>query len=194
MSIIHDALKKVQTNLSSQNDAPPPSPGQPPAFLKPDEHLPENSTPSARQPAPSHPPKRIFSSRFLWLSVILALLPIAVIAGSRIFSENRTTQIRKAPSHPEESPNILVIKPAPPSPAPSILRDTRIPAIPTPPRDEIVLAGIVNIDGKNMALINNEYYAEGETVGGVKLVAITDSSVDVLLPDGKIKTLKLRHR
>ncbi len=196
MSIIHDALKKVQVNLSSQNDAPSPSQGRPASFSEQKTQIQKNPAPDDPQPeAPRPKVKMPLSSRFLWFSIFLALLPIAAIAASRIFTESRATaQIQKGTPRQTESPNILVIKPASPPPMPSVVRDTKIPLIPVPPRTEIILAGIVNIDGQNMALINNEYYAEGETVGGVKLLTITGSSVDVLLPDGTTRTLKLRHR
>ena len=58
--------------------------------------------------------------------------------------------------------------------------------------NQIVIQGIMTKDEKNMALINDKIYEEGQTVMGKEIVSISLDSVQIK-DRGKIKTLKVQE-
>ncbi len=61
---------------------------------------------------------------------------------------------------------------------------------PQPQKGEIILSGIVEMDKKSFALINNEFYETGEMVQGAKITKITTDSIEIL-QKGQARTIKV---
>lgn len=146
MSIIHEALKKVQSNRS------------------------ENKP----QPQKSKSISRIIVA----LGAVLILI-ICGISGYQVIKLANRNSDTLAPvitnATISTSPTLPVVNLPPPS---------------RTKRGQIFLTGIVIMDGRNFALINDEFYEEGEKVEGAKITKITDDSVDIL-QKGKTRTIKV---
>lgn len=194
MSIINDALKKAQKSLIKNNkpqeekpkENPPKTfdgesisnvyqklyknrgeqPGQPGAAGKKDADV-VHLTPQKR-PA------------FLWLKPVLkTLFFLACIAGGLylarpylpidgfLASLKKSSQ-KRAYQQVRQAPPKRVYKP-----------------------DELVLNGTSLIDGKNVALINDEIYEIGDTVNGMTIISIDKNNVE-LSNEEKVITLKVR--
>ena len=63
-------------------------------------------------------------------------------------------------------------------------------AAPKIKKGEILLSGIVLMDGKNFALVNKEFYEVGEKVEGATITKITSDSIEIL-QKGKTRTIKV---
>jgi len=173
MSIIHDALKKVQHSFgqaASDKKKAEPSLGEPskkdpqsqPAtntvptpFYLPEEKQIRQTSPNPQtvlpKQAPLFPKKIPVVEIVLGSSVCLGLL-VAIVLLSRVF-----TQSHEKPANPFQ---------------------------------DITIKGVLTQDDKNLVLINDGIYEIGETVAGIRIVGISINSVQVL-KDGKTHSLKI---
>lgn len=180
MSIIHDALKKVQSKRSENTTVQKkfaPVAKQPPTdsiiadtALKPRLTVPQNSW---------------AINRLLWSLLFVILLGFTFY---NLYEYNvRTTEIAIAHSSAQSllDKNTNSIQP---SVTPVAVAHTPTP--PQPKKGELILSGVVEMDGKNFALINNEFYETGETVEGAKITRITTDSINILQKN-KHRTIKI---
>ncbi|MEI6438206.1 MAG: hypothetical protein WCO69_05610 [Candidatus Omnitrophota bacterium] len=145
MSIIHDALKKVQ----SKNPQASPFPEPPPA--------PASSSPSTVDLTPET------TNRSLMILMAVVLTVTVVVIFAVIFKlAMDTTQHPKATAQPASAGGIKV-------------------------------EGVMDRDGKMVALINGDVYEEGQTVEGKVITAITFANVTVMGNNSKL-ILPIKHR
>jgi hypothetical protein len=155
MSIINEALKKVQKNRQGQ-DTPP---GSNPTVsdrsgLASDNPL---SSPGMKtlSSATALPKNLLLSNRVL---ILLPLIILIIILVNQI------------------------VKLFPLSPAPK--KETA-------PTEQIEVSGIMTMENKKMALINNEIYEIGDVVGGMTLMTITEDAVQ-MLKEGRLVSYKVK--
>jgi hypothetical protein len=200
MSIIHDALKKVQQSM--QNKQTPSTPTNPEDVV---EVLPSSS------PAPSS----VKEKGIPWRNLAIGLFAwvIVMVSGYFIYSQLHSKYPQKFPRiefsfHPfkkqattSSKPLAQIIIPAkkasvathkataksaaihPATPAAAISTTTPAPApmATTSTSSPIILnvQGVMSSNGHNVALINNEVYEEGSVVNGQKIVKINLNTITV---------------
>lgn len=189
MSIIHEALKKVQSNRTETQSVkdsvtlPVTNANRPATPLSNTKFT--TKTPAARKP--------LTYNILLWCFLILA---ISAVTFYNLYDFTvRTTEMSKAnfasasvqpltsqARHIPNTPATQIITPELPEPIAS--------QPPQPQKGEILLTGIVFMDGKNFALINNEFYETGETVEDATITKITTDSVDII-QKGLSRTIKV---
>lgn len=166
MSIIHEALKKVQEHREHDNGAGHPATPHPSAGQALPGHLGRMAAAKAAEkdsPAVSRPSlaRRIASRPILAAGVLLTGL---IVLGMAIkFSEK-----------------LFVVTPI---------------AKPLPPIEELAdgltLNGVLSMETKKVALINNEIYEVGDVIAGMTVTDITANSVQ-LIKDGRTLTLQTK--
>lgn len=197
MSIIHEALKKVQSDRSQNKEGP--------EILKPEGKPADRpSRPSAgeedlskAQPAAAVNRPRFAWDTFLWICIALLLSGMTFLNLYQYTARTAMMAALSFPSasipfpapYPEQKAAIPVIVSAPeivpaPSPVPQ--------APPKPKKGAIILSGITLMDGKNYALINDGIYEIGDEIAGSKITKITSDSVE-LTHWGTTRTLKVTH-
>ncbi len=175
MSIIHDALKKVQAGFRRQ----PPDPDTEPS------------------PAPAHP--RTKNSNFL-----TALITLLMLAGSVMFCYSQLVrywpQIKTAFGLSGTS---RLHWPSMPSLPFLGKKAARTPAPPAGPLAQVIVPaassghGVLNIQGvfsqhgTAVALINNKIYESGAEIGAIKILSISNDAI-VILRDSKEETIPVR--
>jgi len=176
MSIINDALKKVQQSLQPSSSNLSDS-GQPPTPATGPQQPKMKDTPSGTaqaEPQQTHPvsknKKWRDSALLLICFVICALLFFLILF---LFRQKSLF----------------------PMPAPAPVQKTAAPTPPAPnkpPRNpnDIVVTGVMKMGSGNMALINNEIYEVGEIVNGARIVTIEMDRVEVM-KDGQIQVLRV---
>lgn len=183
MSIIHEALKKVQSqrseNTSAQNNITPAQKRAPAESSISDTAL--NARPAI--------PKNLSTiNKLLWSFLLFILLGFTFY---NLYEYNvRITEIALTNSAitPVQPPADKITDST--HPPETTVPITRIPTPSQPKKGELILSGVVEMDGKNFALINNEFYETGETVEGVKITRITTDSIDILQRN-KHRTIKI---
>lgn len=179
MSIIHDALKKVQTNLQEQEQSGPkrfelePLGGGPLTPPQPKvEPAPRKITASGTAPAPR--PK---SPKGRLIFLFAALCAAAYI------------------TYTQYSPQIAPLKRSIQSMARSVPAVTLPAPSPTPVADPNVLKleGVMNNNGAMLALINGKIYEEGSAINGAKIVRIGENTVTISR-DGEEEVLQVRSQ
>jgi hypothetical protein len=209
MSIINDALKKTQDSLEKKDPVAdseekpsgeiqtaasrwerPPAENNTPALASAPQSAPETASAPAQKPqtdpAASSRSQTDNFSRPKWktaLSLVLYLIIVAGSLGLLVYMFN--TFIKpKANTRAAVLPPTPIQRPVQPQ--------TQKPAIaPIVLPGQIEVNGIMTMDDKNVALINNEIREVGDTVNGMKITAITIDSVEVL--DGEqVKTFSVR--
>ncbi len=155
MSIIHEALKKVQSNRSENTSIV--------------NKTTANTTIS---------PKQSNLSMHWWILLVSAL------AGITIYNLYEYTLTSREMAITKFSAGQLPVLSS------ETLGTTSLPKPPQPKKDELILSGVVEMDGKNFALINNEFYETGEKVSGRTITKITTDSIEVL-EKGKTRTIKV---
>ncbi|MCK5581678.1 MAG: hypothetical protein KAJ18_10460 [Candidatus Omnitrophica bacterium] len=214
MSIINDALKKVQTNLNDTEEkkkarksrtsepkttAPDQEPAQPSFDSSPSikkeitgqnttTQAPQETTTSAHTntssttPASQYKRENNHKRRFSCLGLGFTIIPIGIAIAATVYF------LRKEPI-PEK--NISVPVPLrvtrqehPPKKATKkrILFQKASIKKQHPQEQEtpnIKINGIMELNGKYVALINNEIYERGDVVSGMKLLAISLDSIHV---------------
>ncbi len=184
MSIIHDALKKVQSK--GPNTAP--------------DAVPPKEDPAGTittNPATGRSP----DTTKVTLSILMAtVLTIAVIVIFAVILKLgfETTQ------HPAIKARAITPVPtqttAAPVPPPSIAQaaNTALPAMPLrppaepPAPDRTRVEGVMDMGGKMVALINGNVYEEGQVVDGNIIAAITFESVTIM-ENGTKKILPIKR-
>ena len=205
MSIIHEALKKVQANLQGQTQQQPvehiSAVAQPSAIT-----LPVQAPETVPQPplqAPQQPLQRPTQNKkpSHTLPVLAAMV---ILCGSLWFIYNQT--IRYLPQILQLLPHgfktITLFAPAkniaPPLVNKNIqpLAQLTIPAATTTnnPAAPTVLniQGIMANNGTAVALINNKIYEQGAEINGVKILNIGVKAITVL-KEGKEETIQIQH-
>jgi len=180
MSIIHEALKKVQSNRSQNNDLDilSESVEKSADFLSHQpKKIPANHPPkSAQTENTSSKKSRVLSAAFVWSLLILSL---TVITFFNLFEFSARNTELSSIAYP-------ALAPASPSKVPSSL----------PPKMEIILKGIATIEHQNFALINDESYEVGEQIGeeagSAMITKINPDSVEIF-QDGQTRILKVKR-
>ncbi|MBF0489778.1 MAG: hypothetical protein HQL15_04065 [Candidatus Omnitrophica bacterium] len=171
MSIIHDALKKVQKSMQDNTSPATPLPSQEDVV----EVLPSSSRTATRNPTS------------LWLLVVIALM-MATLLGGYYFLKNQKTNDQL----PIKLPINLPLKVAQKPPIPNV--QTAIPSVPssTTPQTTstptetptFTIQGIMSNNNHNVALINNNIYEEGSVINGQKIVKIALDAITLQHADG----------
>lgn len=164
MSTIHDALKKVQDDMTIPS-AESPNPSDPTAEVQTPQrpHNPFNPPPSATAPqtaqeteSPREGPKKIL---FIILIVIIVMAIGAgltvILKSSNLSALQHKISFSLAPK--KTPPQVTVAPPIKPG--------------------EIKVQGIMSVNDKEVALINHEIYATGDTVDGQTILNITKTAV-----------------
>jgi hypothetical protein len=167
MSIIHDALKKVQNGKQSSPDGNGPVSGAPDAS----QPVPGPASDRPKEPSPAIPKPVLISLMAVVSIVVIALLFI-------LLGLARQTSI-----HPTIVPETPPLK---------VSVSVASPTQPAPPLEQLKLEGIMNMGEKKVALINGSIYEEGQTVDGMTVVKVTESNVTVL-ENGVEKVLKIKQ-
>lgn len=198
MSIIHEALKKVQSNRSQNNKEeillpkPPLQPAESASVQK-------IETPAVG-PSAKIPAKKFPFDLIVWGVVLTTLIGFLFFNLQEFM--NRLTEIAAFNAAPKPAATVIVVPPVTPSVAispPVATVEAPPPAPPTPPappkrqKGELVLYGITFMDGKEFALINDGIYQVGDDVEGAKIDRITNQSV-IVTQKGKTKILKVLNK
>ncbi|GEM_PF-2105224 len=213
MSIINDALKKLQNDIS---------PAKPAADQSAAQQQPQQLTPAQQagfQPIPSPGAQQTVSSqttdqqpsaptapkgkesRIVYILGILCLMiglfaPIVnkqSVVGMLIERWPKHTKTRPA-RQKTVHPAIPALVQTPPQKTPrSLIDNIKAMASPTPTaslKGQILLNGIMARGKQNLALIDGQVYEQGEEINGVKIIKINPSSI-VVLENGAERTIKV---
>ena len=167
MSIINDALKKVQQSIDRQRKIPSASPS-----------------------APKSDHKEKFSDVFEAIIIASFLGSILIFTTFFLFSPKQKKN--KAPAVTEEKKPLDPAKEAPPSPLPP---QPQAPVQKKTSESKnrvfgLTLTGIVKMDQEYVALINNKIVKEGDVLGERKILRIEKDQVKVFYK-GETMILKL---
>lgn len=179
MSIINDALKKVQQSLQhsrpSRHGGPDPS-SPPEAGPQNTEMMDQlsNLTPTG--------PKSAFSFFKEWrdTAILLMCFAICIILFFLIlylFRQNPTVP------PPKTAPASTAVQKRPEPP----------PVSAVPDQDGIIVTGVMKMGSENMALINNEIYEVGEMIDGARIITIEMDRVEIM-KDGNIQVLRVHGK
>jgi hypothetical protein len=219
MSIIHDALKKVQTDLNQKNHQEIPT-AQPIQHLK-KPNLPSQDSKPLSLPTPTASVASTPPSTQYFEQSPAAHLKKNIHAGTSVSSN--TTQHPTLAQHPVASgrnffkalflvTGLFILffswrsfiqpqNPLPSLPADSV-RQNLIPPTPTiqaisKPDDHplMIVSGIMATNDKHVALINDAIYEVGEEIEGLRILEITMEKVQMVdIDSGKIKTFKVTKK
>jgi len=192
MSIINDALKKAQKNLSKnkKNFIPPP-----PTIEVPNKN---NSAFSSERPGEA----RIKEDNFKYFMLIALFLGILLffslifvlllnffkkeIIPSNFSPRQEAQKIysldKKAMKTPDQRPSSLPIE----------RRQQETSDVKKGSGDNLTLNGIMVIDKRTVALINGEDYQEGERVHGMEIMKITRKEVTLKKKTGELFILNVK--
>ena len=202
MSIIHDALKKVQRNLASSKSDKTASPQQTEnqqntGYLYAAPAV-ENLTP-ADQPAVG--PKKSIQNKIKSLLAFICAIAIIVFAVRYALQQfhKDIPQVQKLAQksfykliHNKNLPNFKTLTPAKPKPLVQITVNS--PVVPNTHQAPVPLKlnvhGVMADGSANLALINDQVYQEGDEVDGAKIVKINLNSITVIT-NGKEKTIRI---
>ena len=174
MSIINDALKKTQEKMDKQ---------EPKSISSIYDKL-KNSASANAESARGGPPSNSNETKAppdhsrlkLMLFIMLALAGVAAF----IYRPKLNQFIARTSYYLRTSS----VKPAAKKAQPVVKREI--------PKNGILLSGVMMMDNRRVALINDGIYEVGEFVNGKKIVNITLEQVD-FLENGKIATYSVRH-
>lgn len=201
MSIINDALKKVQANIDkseSQDSSKKPAKKKSTNIPKMPQRAPssigasEHSLNAASQTQVQHqPPAYSFSQtpkdkkdehKVPRNKLNIIIITLSVIVCGIILLPSITYLFNK-PQINQELPPVVY--------QPRIQRPT-VPSNPVSTKlESIYVSGIVTIGNENRALINDKIYEEGDTIEGMKIMNISLDSIE-LLDGNKTKILEVR--
>ena len=176
MSIIHDALKKVQ------NKTPPEV-----EILPPEQNEEKRTAPYFSQKNRALSPIK---------SVLTLLCAIVIILGSLGFLYNQGhtyfPKVKKLAKAPENFVPLAKLTVKPPNPPVPI----KLPAISNTPKTNtpvtLNIHGVMSNGPNNVALINDQVYQEGDEVGGAKIEKINLNSITVNI-NGTEKTILVKN-
>ena len=157
MSIIQDALKKVQVDYAKKKVSPPKV--------------------KIRQRKKKMTPMRVTLISSITVVFISSILIIGL--GVKLFLLFRETAVKRTGKEipaaaPKSSPKVKT--------APAIPEEPAGPAIP-----DFVLNGVMYLDGKPQAIINGYMLEEGDTLNGATVALIDKDYALLNLRDSKIK-------
>ncbi|MBF0570367.1 MAG: hypothetical protein HQL12_00705 [Candidatus Omnitrophica bacterium] len=212
MSIIHDALKKVQQSLTSKNAEPENPPSG--TTQKGDTYLYAPSPVEDITPAADQKSAEIKTAVFKKIKFLFNLICVVLIMTGAVWYlyqqfKNEIPRAKRLAKksfyqliHKEELPDFknktpedlkplgqITVKP-PMSP-----RSDTAPTANTPPMAAPVtlkIHGIMSNATGNLALINNQVYQEGDEVAGAKIIKINFDSVTVNI-NGTEKTIFVKN-
>ncbi len=173
MSIINDALKKTQQNFNKQKDQDISSLYEK-LHTKPRAESPESPS-DEKTPAPQKSnPKKIFLL-FLSIAAIAFLLSFLLIT---FFSKSpsKYKSVAKIKSMVDKETAKFIKPPEPKR---------------TYEKNELFLNGTMQMEGKTIALINDQIYEVGDSVNGKKITDIRLDGVELL--DGQQKIFLTVH-
>ncbi len=196
MSIIHDALKKVQTNTPAGSNFSE-------NIQRPDPThntiLPNISTDGAKRSL------TVFMAAVLSIAVIVIfaiLYQFAFATTEHSKKKLLTTDMTEAVPKPHViAPKIIpqiLVKPVPSvQQIPSAIIDHPLPVVqqplPAATYDDIHIEGVMSMGGKMVALVNGGVYEEGQTVNNKIIAKITFENITVfMLENGEKKILAIR--
>ena len=201
MSIIDEALRRVQDSTGKAFATPPPAappqapvarPQQPPQESRAPEPPPlvhswQPSTPAAPTAGPQNGPLFAVVGAVLLLTVVL-VIGGAFWIGRALNSNGRGVQVSiAAPNAPAEQP-----APAEPEPKPAkSVRPRPAPKASGNQSTSLILSGIVEGLGEPYAVINGLIVAAGERVSNATLERIENGSVLLRRDDGREITLSV---
>jgi hypothetical protein len=227
MSIINDALKKVQSSLNHNNKAPDPAPNAVPAepaqsFQKPAGEWgppPQWDATAPTEPAAAPAPQptipaaamaatavKANANKMVYILGVICLL-IALFAPI-VNHQSVFGLITHSGKKPALLPSTATRVDEPMAIGPSVsqkaaeikaelarsLVNFNNPAASTTTRSpsgkRITLSGIMAQGNKNVALIDGQVYEAGETVDGIKIVAINEKNI-VIEENGQQNTIKV---
>jgi len=173
MSIIHDALKKVQTNLDKKKSSARHNNNTPP-FAQRARSLSSDSQNTVKEYAPDSILNGVV---FLLITCLIVLL---------LYILNRPSHLRQTPQQYTATPASSIKFPS------RAIHPTNI----SPPQknmpqknNETVLQGTMLMGNRQVALINSEIYELGESVNGLTITNITLKKVDLIDQNGNITIL-----
>lgn len=220
MSIINDALKKVQTQLDKQDPAPNPQPNT-------GTHNMENPNPSvSSSPTPNNNQKDMTQflpqkekplsssepvilsetikpmkkaakegSPIAWSQIFTGFVSVLIIAGAGyyMYTYINTQSTRTSTSH-TISKKIEVSLPTPQEikkEIAKVIMPAQVPAAPVK-KSGINLNGIVASGEHFTALINDQIYEVGDIVDNREIMSITERTVELKDSEGAKSTLMLK--
>ena len=173
MSIINDALKKTQSEFQNKDGKNPTNVYEKFYQNKKNQLAPDDPKAAKREEAP----RRKSSAGKVFL-----ILFLFVLAG--------VVTVRHYPN----IPRVLMHK----AKSLKIASTSTTPYVPPPvkrtiPEGAIILNGVMLMDDRHVALINDDVYEVGDYINGKKIVNITLEQVD-FLQNGRIESYKVRHK
>jgi len=181
MSTIHDALKKVQDDMAAPNKPSEPSAAQPQH-----PHNPFNATttpPKQDKPItqqenqPNNKNQKIFA-----IIIFILLFSLLGFGTTLLIKQNKipllTAQFYKIVERTQKTTPTQ--KAIPPQKKPSPI-----------PEGVIRVQGIMKINNKQVALINNEIYTTGDSIEGNTIEMITKEEVFFIDKEGQKNSLKI---
>ncbi len=169
MSIINDALKKAQSDLT-QNNQKEEKPKKTTKNIYEKLHKPK---PSSQTPQEKTPPKK--NKNFL-IPIFLVIIILAFLGGLTAYLLKDKQLIS----------NINFSLPKLPSPIGKTSSTRR-----SYNDGDLVLSGTMMMEDKRVALINDEVYEVGDTINGNRIMSISLKKVEIMNPKGKTVTLRV---
>lgn len=167
MSIIHEALKKVQANLQKQPVS-------------------EEVTVSASAPLRDAPDAPVSTKK--QSGPFMTVAAVIFLVGALWFSY---TQVLKY--FPRiKTVQLSAFKPQPRPLAKVTATSTNAASPSDPASSTLNIQGIMQNKGATVALINNKIYEAGDEINGIKILTISTEFLTILR-DGKEETIEVRH-
>ncbi len=183
MSIIHEALKKVQSNRAENSAAENPVRSTPKVLSS----TTQTFSDKIKEKNAVIANKRFSKQEIFWTILIFSLGAVTFYNLSEY--TKRTAEISRTKIFvPTVTSAMVQSQTAIPSIAVPVSSSTPTPVLPK--KGEIILSGIVEMDGKNFALINKEFYETGETVEGATITKISSDSIEIS-QKGKTRVIKI---
>jgi type II secretory pathway component PulC len=174
MSIINDALKKAQQGLNPQGDKAKDAQAKSPWATENYE-----ATPPVEQ-LPT--PKKNKIKTLINNACIIVIATAITIASISYILQQFQSDIPRVKTFAQTSINKFMnkkgIKPKPPAPKP-LAQLTLNPAATGTASLTLNVHGIMSSNGRNVALINDQVYQEGDEIDGTKIVKINLDSITV---------------
>jgi hypothetical protein len=195
MSIIHDALKKLQQGLAPKTEVTPPTPETALNNLYETPVTVETLPKAGEETIDLKPPKKSKIKNILTICAALA-----VIAGSGYYLyyqyQGSISQVKRFAKksfyklilHKEEVPAFKTMAPQDLKPLARLTVNSAQSSSPV----TLNIHGIMANGTGNLVLINDEVYQEGDEVNGAKIVKINLDSITVNI-DGAEKTIFVRN-
>ena len=185
MSLIEEALRRVQEPLVKSQQTAAPSPRKTRADETAPAHSWTTNPPFALRPAPGSP--HTSTSLLAVALAVLALTAVLIIGGAfwmgRVIGGRPAVPASTVQSPPAPTPPAL----AKASKQPAPVHDAASPAA----EESLVLTGVVEGLGDPYAVINGMILGVGEQSGGATLIEIADGLVKLRRADGTETVLRV---